>query len=160
MKFWGWAMFISLLLSILSIVFCMSLGKYIGKHMPYWFISDSNKILALTTGVTAFMFFRHLKIRNSKIINILGGTTFGILLIHANSAYMRHWLWKDLFNNVGNYTSDFFYMHAVGAVILIFITCAIIDYLRLIIFEKPLFLWLDNIMCNSRLKKVWTEIKL
>lgn len=51
------------------------------------------------------MWFKDLKIKQSKIINALGGATFGVLLIHAHSDEMRQWLWKETVDVTGHYAS-------------------------------------------------------
>lgn len=61
-----------------------------GAFSPYLFISDSNKLLALTASVCSFMYFKDLKIQYLKFINAIGATTFGVFLIHANSDAMRN----------------------------------------------------------------------
>lgn len=83
------------------------------------------------------MYFKDLKIRHSKLINAVGGSTFGVLLIHANSDTMRKWLWKDVLNNVGWYGTDWIYLHAILSVAGIFIVCILIDRLRIRLLERP-----------------------
>lgn len=50
----------------------------------------------------------------------MDSTTFGVLLIHANSDVMRKWLWKDLLNNTGMYSSAWLIVHAFGSVFAFF----------------------------------------
>lgn len=78
-----------------------------------------------------------LKVPQSKFINTVAASTFGVLLIHANSDTMRKWLWKDMLNNVGAYDTSFFALHAIGSVLLIFTLCIVIDYLRIRFLERP-----------------------
>ena len=33
--------------------------------------------------------------KHVKLINTISASTFGVLLIHANSDFMRQWLWND-----------------------------------------------------------------
>lgn len=79
---------VSLLISWTSVVLAI-VSRYIGKSitMAYFFVSDSNKVLALalTTGVSAFLFFKNLKMGYSKVINTIASSTFGVFMIHANS---------------------------------------------------------------------------
>ena len=110
----------------------------------YYFVIDCNKILAVFTAVAAFCFFKNQKIKNSKFINTVAASTFGVLLIHANSDSMRQWLWKDTLNNVGMYDSGMLYIHAFASVIGIFIICTIIDILRRKLLEEPFFRWWDK----------------
>lgn len=69
----------------------------------YYFVSDSNKIFAVLVAVSMFLFFKDLNIRQSKVINTIAASTFGVLCIHANSGLMRQWLWTDTLKNVSAY---------------------------------------------------------
>lgn len=133
-KQWG-------LLAVLMVVFgsISVLGMYViycigytEKFYPYFFVTDSNKFLSLAIAVSSFMYFKDLKIHHSRIINAIGGATFGILLIHANSDAMRQWLWKETVDCVGNFKDDVLWTlgYATGCVLVIFIVCAGIDWFR------------------------------
>lgn len=125
----------SLALSVMSVfffLFCVS------RYGPYALVADSNAPLAVLVSICAFMLFKSLKIKQSKFINVIGAGTFGVLLIHANSGTMRQWLWKDLCDNVGHYTSNDIYMHAIIVPIIVFAVCSVIEYVRMKTIEKPL----------------------
>ena len=142
MAFWGIAMLISITLSVISVVSCAWLGSKIDRNIAFYFVTDSNTFLAVTNGICSFMFFKNLKIKQSKFINTVAASTFGVLCIHANSDTMRRWLWKDTLNNVGAYGSDLIVLHAIGSVIAIFTICTLIDMARIKLIEKPFFkLW-------------------
>lgn len=143
-KFWGIAALICVMLSLLSVFVCSWLGVKFNRYMPFAFVTDSNTLLAVLTGLSSFMFFKNLNIKQSKLINTISGTTFGVLLIHANSDIMRQWLWKDICNNVGTYNSVWMPLHAIGCVIIIFAICATIDMFRIRFIEKPFFRFWDN----------------
>ena len=100
---WGISTICLWILSWFSVVSLAWVGNKIGKQLYYYFVNDSNKILALITAVSTFMFFKNLKIGYSKFVNSVAVSAFGVLLIHANSDIMRQWLWKDMLNNVGMY---------------------------------------------------------
>lgn len=139
-KITGMLMVVSLILSWGSVAVLATLSRVVGKNIgiSYFFVSDSNKILALATGVSAFLFFKNINIGHSKIINTIAASTFGVLLIHANSNTMRRWLWQDTFNNVGVYESGNVVIHAVVSVILIYAVCTVIDICRIKLLEAPL----------------------
>ncbi|MDE5855196.1 MAG: hypothetical protein K2H19_09080, partial [Ruminococcus sp.] len=144
-QFWGIASLISILLSASSVVVCAFANQKLGISVsPFSLVTDSNTFLAVATGVTTFMFFKNLKIKNSRIINTISASTFGVLLIHANSDSMRKWLWQDLLNNTGMYSSEMLIVHAVGCVLGIFIICSFIDILRICFIEKPFLNLLDK----------------
>ena len=129
--FWLICTIISVLLSCMSIIGMLWVGEKIGKYSPYFFVADSNKIFAVTTGICSFMFFLNLKIKYNPFINAIASTCFGVLLIHANSGTMRRWLWCDLLHNVEVFDSSYFVMHAFCSVFLIFVICSFIEFVRL-----------------------------
>lgn len=135
---------ISLLLSWMSVMLLAAASKHFGKSIgtAYFFVSDSNKILALTTGVSAFLFFKNLQIGYSKFINTIAASTFGVLMIHANSNTMRQWLWCDVCNNVGVYETGNIVVHAIVCVGIIYTVCTIIDRVRIKMFAE--FISLSN----------------
>lgn len=144
-KLWGKLTVMSLMLSWISVVSVYCLGTKIGHpSYGYFFVSDSNKILAVSTAVCAFMLFKNIHIKQSEFINTIAASTFGVLLIHANSDTMRQWLWHDVFNNMGYFNSPFLILHAIFSVSLIYIICTIIDQLRIRLIEIPLFRFLEN----------------
>ena len=109
-----------------------------------WKINDSNKILALLPAVFSFQWFRNLKIGYSKFINIIAASTFGVLMIHANSDIMRQWLWKDTLHNAQMYMSSYFVIHMIGCTFCIFVICTVIDMLRIKLLERPFMKWVDK----------------
>ncbi|WP_275532598.1 acyltransferase family protein [Lachnoclostridium sp. An118] len=141
---WGWMTVASLVLAAVSVIACAWLGTVIGRNMAYFFVTDSNTFLAVLTGVSAFLFFKNIKLRYSWLINTIASTTFGVLLIHANSDAMRKWLWDDILNNVGFFDSAWLPVHAVGSVIVIFAVCSVIDLVRIKLVERPFLAWWDK----------------
>lgn len=71
----------TLVLSWLSVALLATFSKLVGKSigLAYFFVFDSNKILALATGVSAFLFFKNVRIGYSKVINTIAAATFGVL---------------------------------------------------------------------------------
>ena len=151
---WGWISLGAVALSIISVFVFQSI---IGSG--YFLVSDSNKILAVAVAVSSFLWFKNLKLRHSKIINALGASTFGVLLIHSNSRAMRTWLWKDTIDVIGHYTLPLgqLILFCIGVVLLVFIVCSIIDYVRILLLEKPFFKWYDkslDLKINSYIDRV------
>ena len=131
---------VSLLLSWVSIIVLAMFSRMVGKGIGlcYFFVADSNKVFALMTGVSAFLFFKNLRIGYSRGINTIAAATFGVLCIHANSDTMRRWLWVDVCNNVGAYQGGNVIIHAVVSVAAIYTVCTIIDMVRIRLIEQPL----------------------
>lgn len=134
-----WFMLASIFLSVASVIGCIWISNKTNRNIAYYFVTDSNSFLPLITSVTAFLFFKNLKIKYNGLINAMGASTFGVLLIHANSETMRKWLWTDLLKNTEHFSSDFMPLYAFICVIAIFIVCCIIDQLRIKFLEKPFF---------------------
>ena len=143
---------ICILLSMASVILTGCLNEFLGMTMSqYRWVQDSNTFLALATALCSFMYFKDLNIRQSRLVNIVGGCTFGVLLIHANSDTMRQWLWKDVLDNVGHFTSGGIVIHALLSVAAVFAVCVVIDYIRQRTLEKWTFRYLDKILHNFRL---------
>ena len=151
-KLWGFIALGMLLLSWLSVIIGAFVYHKTGKVFYFYFVSNSNKVLALLTAVSAFLFFKNLNLKNSMIINGIAASTFGVLLIHANSDNMRQWLWNDLLNNVGAYHSDYFMVHAVISVITVYVVCTLIDMVRIALLEKTFFRRYDSLIGNIKAK--------
>lgn len=152
---WGGYAGLCVLVSSISIVLALWISARMGKHIyQYRLVSDSNALMAVATAVTSFMFFKNLKIPYNKYINTIGASTFGVLLIHANSDTMRRWLWKDVVDCVEHYTDELFWLYPVVAVFLIFTICVVIDILRIRFVERPFFekIKFDNIRCYPKNK--------
>ena len=71
-------------------------------------------------------------------------TTFGVLLIHANSDVMRQFLWKDFLKNMSFYNSNKLCIHAVCSILGVYCTCVIIDLLRIKFIETPFLKLLEK----------------
>jgi len=137
---WGFVTLISIILLSASVVVCAWFGRN-----PYMFAIDSNTLLAVIIAISSFLFFKNINIKYSKFINAVSASTFGVLLIHANSNTMRQWLWRDTLKNTEAFLSDFWFAHAIISVLLVFIICIVADMLRIRFIEKPFFVLWDNI---------------
>ena len=141
-KFWGYVTLISFGFSAIGIVMLNYLQVKLGidaqVKYSYKIIEDSNAFLALTNGITSFMWFKSMKIRNSKLINTIAASAFGVLLIHSNSGTMRLWLWKDTVDCVGHFDTPYYWLYAIGCVLAIYAVCTIVDYIRIKTIETPL----------------------
>lgn len=141
----GWFALGAVGLSLLSVVFSLWLGQRMQRQMAYAFVVDSNTFLAYLTGVCSFLFFRNMKLPHSRFINTVAASTFGVLLIHANSDAMRRFLWKDVLNTSRAAFSPWMPLHAIGSVIGIFVVCVLIDQCRIHLIERPCLKLYDRI---------------
>ena len=153
---------VSVLLSILSVVRLLVIADRLGatQFNVYRYVADSNVLFAVTTAVTSFMFFKGLKMKYYKWINVIASTTFGVLLIHANSDTMRQWLWKDTLHNADVYYTDYACLYSVVAVLVVFIVCSVIDFVRINTIEKWMFKELDKVFQRHLIFKGMTWKKI
>lgn len=131
-------------LSILSVLFMAYLLSVGQPRRAYSYVTDSNTLLAVLTAVASFMFFKDLKMKHHKWINTIAASTFGVLLIHANSDTMRQWLWKDTLHNAERYYTSNACLYALLAVLGVFAICIVIDYVRIHTVEKWTFRVIDK----------------
>ena len=152
----AWFMFLHIIASFVLSVASVLLVRRAGLiSLKFWFVSDSNAPLAICTGITSFMFFKNLKVKQSKLINTIASTTFGILLIHAHSAAMRQWLWSDTLHNTSHFGTPMGWVHPIVSVLAVFAVCSLIDYLRARFLEKPLLPIIVNLAERGLEKCKW-----
>ena len=130
-------------------------------HAAYLFMGESSMLLPLLTGMMAFVVFKKMRLRYIAIVNIFGGATFGIFLIHTCGDTMRRWLWRDFLHNVEMYSSPWLAVHAIGGVLAIFIVCAAIDRLRIRFIEPPIMacfdkVWPSMVKCFNNIENWFT----
>ena len=139
---WKWGF--GLVLVLVGAIASMALGAGLNPRMPgrnmiyYWVFPDA-KVLAFGVAFCAFVVFKKLQIESSKIINTIGGATFGIYLLHDGAlGTFRERFWEFLINSK-NYGGGLILMRYVIAVSGVFCICAMIDIIRkqmLSIFRK------------------------
>ena len=148
-RFWGAAALACLLVSSLSVIVCSRYAVSHGKGITssWSFVMDSNTLLAVLTALSAFMYFKNARVPQSKVINAIASTTFGVLLIHANGVPMKIWLWGDVLHTLDYHaTAPGGILHALIAVPLVFAAASCIELLRIHFIEKPFFRLLDKVL--------------
>ena len=130
-------------LTIIMITYLVDITHY---SSDFWFISNpidhnhrQNSILILVISCCLFLTFSKIQIKNSKIINSIASTTFGIYLIHDHD-YVRWKIYSDIFNCYDYTYSDLLIPYVFFMTATIFIICMMIDYLRQLLFEKSTIL--------------------
>ena len=136
-------------IDLFGTIFCIGLmfasiyviSRFGGSHADkyYYECADANKILPFLASVFSFCFFKQINIGYHKWINWLAAGSFGVLLIHANSATMRQWLWQDALNNVGHFSDPLpqLVLRSFVSVIVIYLVGAVIDSIRRRWIEAP-----------------------
>ena len=133
------------LISVLSIIVIHYLNVKKGLTIsPNYFVVDSQKILGAFTAIFFFMFFKNINVKQSKIINAFGGSSYGVLLIHTSSTSFMYYLFSIICFN-GKFADKLWSVPILLAVlILVYIAFSIIDMLRKRFLEKTLFNLLDK----------------
>lgn len=117
-------------------------------ELNFILVEDVNRIFAVIVALLIFIFFKNIDIGYHKWINTMASTTFGVLLIHANSDTMRGWLWRDVLRNAECFESKHFVMYAIGGVAFVYCLCVLIDLCRIHFIEWYLFRILEA--CNYK----------
>lgn len=116
------------------VIACLSIFVITRWHLnisEYWLVADSNKILAVLIGISSFLFFKNIPLPSSRLINTIASTTFGVLLIHANSNAMRQFLWRDFLHNADFFSSAHWMLHSLCVPLAVFSVCSCIEFLRM-----------------------------
>lgn len=130
------AFFLNCALIFGSIIVVDFVGVRLDFTAQYWLVNNANKLLAYTCAIAIFFWFKDLQISYHPVINTISACTFGIYLIHTVNPAMREWLWCNLFRVSDVYHTSYVWFHSVASVVLIFATCASIEWLRLQLFNK------------------------
>lgn len=70
-------------------------------------------------------------------INAIAKSTFGVYLLHDNM--YRNFIWDNLLKISTKFQNLFFPIIAIGIVAMIFISCALIDYIRERLFNATIY---------------------
>lgn len=154
---WGLWTIVFVGIAVLSIFACLKLGSIFGKQAAYRFVSDSNSFLAFAISVCSFMYFKGLKITQNRLINAVGGSTFGVLCIHANSMTVINWLWGDFLDVSAKYQLPLvkLMVFSVITVLGIFMVCTLIDQIRIHTVEKAFLDHIENNAIYLKAKKIF-----
>ena len=94
----------------------------------------NNSIFTLITALSIFHIFKDLKISYSRVINIIGSTTFGVYLIHGNPIISRWW-WNKIWNINKYVDTNLLFPYMILATLGTFICCAILEKVRQFLFS-------------------------
>lgn len=149
---------LSIALSIASVVLLN-----VTRHGWTYFVRFPSRICAFLFGVSAFLFFKNLRIPHSNGINTVASATFGVLLFHAN-AFMRQFLWRGVLNVSVAFSQHlpFLVFHAVLSLLLVFVAGSAFDMVRIRLLEQPLFAWYDRHeeTAEVTIEKWWSRARM
>jgi len=107
-----------------------------GKDALIDILCQQHRLGIFLLSALLFLTFKNLKVPDSRVINAVAGTTFGVYLIHDNE-YLRPILWNDIVHTDRMFYNDRYLLYALLTAACIFTACALIDTARLWLFEKP-----------------------
>lgn len=112
-------------------------------------------ILILIASIALFLFFLKLEIKNEKFGNIIlfiSSLTFGVYLIHEHPL-VRSYLWGKL----APYLLEFSLFKQIVVIIIIYISCSIIEYIRILLFI-PINKLIENNKTIHKIDKKINEV--
>ena len=127
------------IVAILSITFIV-MSSYIIESIPviaekYRYFYGRRGIPMLILSFSIFMSFLTMKAFHSRLINMIGLSTFGIYLI-SDHKIIRNIIWGEWFNEFIDVQSQFFIIKSLIYVAMIFICCSIVDIVRYYTLEQ------------------------
>lgn len=97
----------------------------------YWPMIKTPVLLA---AIFLFLAIKDLKVRKANWISFFSTSVFGVYLIHIGR--LQVWLFKELLDDTYVYGQWYFPLWLIGATLLIFVICTIIDKMRIHTIEK------------------------
>lgn len=155
-------LFSILLFSLLNVSLHFLVEKYpslapISKFL--YIASDLNKFPLLLASIIIFCAFKNFNIRNSKIINNIASTTFGIYLIHTNG-FLKIFIWHRIFK-IDYFINNpkFTILYIISSIIIVFLICSLLELIRKQIFDIFLFQKIKQIIKRKSSKNEITQTK-
>ena len=144
--------FISAIVSLLTLAGLKLLFEYCGVNSETVndykaiFYKSENSLPILFVSVCVFLLFKNLDIKRSRFINTLASAAFGVYLIH-DSVFVREMLKSHVFK-VYRVGDSPLIPYTIAIVLAIYISCAILELLRIYILEKN-YMKLVNILTDK-----------
>ncbi|MBQ3497900.1 MAG: acyltransferase [Clostridia bacterium] len=126
---------LSFALMMLSAVVCDILSQNFGIFSggSYWYARNS--VFVIAAALSLLVIFTKLNIK-SKAVNTIASCTFGVYLIHDNQL-LRTILWQDVLHTTDYADSPFMIVHMLVCSLIVFALCAVVEFLRKTLIEKP-----------------------
>ena len=93
-------------------------------------VYDLKYITCFVCSITLFCSFKNFNIKNNKTINCIASLTLGVYLIHEHTA-LRPILWNKIIKAPMHSLYVHFPIYAVCSVIIVFIVCCVIEFVRI-----------------------------
>lgn len=110
-----------------------------------------NNFIMFILGLSIFVEFINRKMFYNKYINYISSSVLGIYLIHDNFI-IRPIIWQRA-NLKAYIDKPYFWIYEISIILIIFLSCFIIDKIRQICVEKPILKIIDNIILKKQNNK-------
>ena len=110
-----------------------SFGKSIDIFALVW---PTYKFTELLTALFFFLGFKDIRPFCGKIITFFSTSVFSVYLLHIGR--LQNWIFLSLLDDSYVYTQWFFPLWLIAIVLLVFITCVLIDKIRIYFVERPM----------------------
>ena len=98
------------------------------KYFPIFSVLISFALLVVALGIKPF---------HCKFINLISGSVLAVYLIHDNPL-VREFIWWTISPNIDLIGSNHIFVHMIQKVLFVFVTCVVIDQIRIWLLEKPI----------------------
>ena len=98
------------------------------KYFPIFSVLISSALLVVALGIKPF---------HCKFINLISGSVLAVYLIHDNPL-VREFIWWTISPNIDLIGSNHIFVHMIQKVLFVFVTCVVIDQIRIWLIEKPI----------------------
>lgn len=134
LRMWSGGLAIVLSAAVASMFFGVWLNPRMpGRNMIYWWVFPDMKVLAFGVALCAFMVFKNLRMGSNRFVNVIGGTTFGIYLLHDGVlGIFRERVWRCLISSENGGGGGKY----VIVVLTVFCVGAAFDILRRYLFRR------------------------
>lgn len=125
---------------------CLIIFMKLGREGSKFFETRANIpinhefIFLFLSSVSLFMFFKNIDLGKNRVINYIAASAFGVYLIHDNGV-LRSYVWtKWLKTGTVDISSGWnILLRGLLSAVIIYAVCSVIDRMRMILVEKPIF---------------------
>ncbi len=111
------------------------------RLIPYLY-NYQYSLLTVLRSILLFLCFKNIRMKESKIINVLASCTLGIYMLHDNWQFRRTF-WNQILNTPSHAQDKLFALYTLGLILAVFIVGFILEFIRKNTIER-LFMLLVN----------------
>lgn len=129
-----------LLLMILQtgLIWCIAyINQSFGKNIDlFTLVWPTYRFPELLIALFLFLGFKDLQLSYGKVITFFSSSVFSIYLLHIGR--LQKWIFLGLLDDSYVYTQWYFLLWLLAIVLLVFVTCVLIDKIRIYLVECPM----------------------